>query len=329
MKRYFVFVAIIFGVIAPSISAQTAKQKVAVYMTGDVDNGYKKVIGSKLVTGITRSEQYVAVERTADFLSELTKEQDYQMSGAVSDNQIARLGQQFGVRFVLVADVSEVFESMFISARMIDVQTAQITNSTESSANVNNIDGLTELAEDIVWEIMKTQEDPDAIIVHNISDFDDFAKVSDLCPKGYHMAMYDEVIKMIDNNRRSNKKMFFPIYLNLQYTNTSVKRDYTLVGYFCAEKTNNYTPCMICSETNKVICDVMLDADGKLERLNLEYIDDPDYSKTFVEHNKYDSDGSKLVIFSTEGLSYIGTTKPKIEPGFIYFIKDKNNNNNQ
>ena len=34
-------------------------------------------------------------------------ENDYQTSGEVRDSQIARLGQKFGVRYVVVADVSE------------------------------------------------------------------------------------------------------------------------------------------------------------------------------------------------------------------------------
>lgn len=135
-------------------SQETVKRKVAIYVTGEADNGYRKVVGSKLVTGVTRSGKYAAVERTSDFLAELMKEQDYQTSGAVSDKYIAKLGQQFGVRYVLVADISEIFESIFISARMIDVQTAEISASTETSGNVEGIDGLTKLADEIVKSLI-------------------------------------------------------------------------------------------------------------------------------------------------------------------------------
>ena len=84
--------AIILGMIAPSVSAQTtAKKKVAVYMTGnDVQDSYKKVIGSKLVSAITATNEYAAVERTADFLAVLSSEHDFQTSGEVQDSQIAR-----------------------------------------------------------------------------------------------------------------------------------------------------------------------------------------------------------------------------------------------
>ncbi|MBP3455204.1 MAG: SUMF1/EgtB/PvdO family nonheme iron enzyme [Alistipes sp.] len=157
MKRYFIFMAIILGMIAPSVSAQTApKKKVAVYVSGeDVKDSYKKVINSKLVSSITRSRSYTVVERNSSFLTELEKEIATSLSGDVRDDQIAAIGQRFGVRYVLVADISEVFEEMFISARMIDVETAQIVNAAEANAYVESMEGLTGLAENIIAGLMK------------------------------------------------------------------------------------------------------------------------------------------------------------------------------
>src|SRR5574344_1080667 len=102
-----ILIATVAIFIAATASAQN-KQKVAVYVTGDADNGTKKVVGAKLVSAITKDDNYMAVERTADFLAELSKEQGYQQSGAVADNQIVTLGKQFGVRFVCVADITSV-----------------------------------------------------------------------------------------------------------------------------------------------------------------------------------------------------------------------------
>jgi TolB-like protein len=135
-------------VFASAANAQS-KQKVAVYITGDANAGYKKVIGAKMVSAITQDENYAAVERTADFLAELSKEQDYQRAGAVADHDIAELGRQFGVRFVCVADISKVFESLFISARMINVETGLITATSESSKEINGMEDLVEVSEDV------------------------------------------------------------------------------------------------------------------------------------------------------------------------------------
>lgn len=148
MKRYFILMAIILGMVVPPVSAQTAaKKKVAVYMTGnDVQDSYKKVIGAKLVSAITATNEYAAVERTADFLAALSSEHDFQTSGEVRDSQIARLGQKFGVRYVVVADVSEVFEELFVSARLINVESALVEKAFDANAPAESMAQLIDIS---------------------------------------------------------------------------------------------------------------------------------------------------------------------------------------
>ncbi len=152
MKRYFVFLAIILGMVAPAVSAQTdtPKKKVAVYMTGsNINEAYKKVIGAKLVSAITESGEYAAVERTADFLAALSAESDYQTSGEVRDSQIAALGQKFGVKFVAVADVSEVFDECFIAARLINVETGLVEMAYDTNGPAESMAQLVSLSKNI------------------------------------------------------------------------------------------------------------------------------------------------------------------------------------
>lgn len=223
MKQFVFVMATMLCLFGSVATAQPVKQKVAVYVTGDADAGYKKVIGSKMVSGVTRSDSYIAVERTADFLAELAKEQDYQTSGAVSDNQIVRLGQQFGVRYVLVADISEVFESMFISARMIDVQTGQITGAAEASSVVNSMDGLIELADTIISNLLGGIAYGEYRTKNNIEDIKIIGPFSYLelptyyqkIPEGYHIASEEEVRTLIQSYKKANKSVVFPIYAGL------------------------------------------------------------------------------------------------------------------
>ncbi len=155
MKRL-VFLIMAFFCLSGYLMAQGERLKVAVYVTGDVDDSYKKVIGSKMVSAITASQGYTAVERTADFLAALSQEHDYQASGAVNDSQIVKLGQRFGVRYVVVADVTEIFGSMFISARMINVSTGLITASSESSRTIDTLEGLMSLSEEVAEALLGT-----------------------------------------------------------------------------------------------------------------------------------------------------------------------------
>lgn len=220
MKR--IVLAMLLLCLFGTAAAQTVKQKVAVYVTGDADSGSKKVIGSKMVSGITRSDSYAAVERTADFLAALTSEQDYQMSGAVSDNQIAKLGQQFGVRYVLVADTSEVFDAMFISARLIDVQTGQITAATEASSVVNSMTGLTDLSGQIVLGLLGpmsggvAQQDGAVKIIGPLSTYKALYNYKSQIPSGYVIASRVDIDKMIQSYKMIDKTVPYPIYLSIE-----------------------------------------------------------------------------------------------------------------
>lgn len=151
MKNTFRFLVIAFSAILfsmPVYAQVQAKKKIAVYMTGDeINESYKKVIGQKLVSVITKSDDYAAVERTADFLNAIKEEEDYGLSGEVRDSQIARLGQKFGVKYVVVADVSEVFDEIYVASRLINVETGLVEGSYETFSVAENLSQLTSLAE--------------------------------------------------------------------------------------------------------------------------------------------------------------------------------------
>ena len=123
-------------------------------MTGE-DSGVNKVLGDQLVSAFARSGKYIAVERTASFLAELSKEHNYQRTGAVSDNEIAALGVQFGVNYVCVADISEAFGEKYISARLIDVETAEIVNTHNVSGQMNSMNKCLQMANEITEKLTK------------------------------------------------------------------------------------------------------------------------------------------------------------------------------
>lgn len=140
-----------------SAYGQSHKLNLAVYVTGNEDEGVKKIIASKLVSAITNlSLDYAAIERMEDFLKELNKEHDYQRTGTVDDHQIAKLGKQFGVKIIVVADVISVLGACFISARMIDVETALIMSTAEGEKELNTISDLVALSEYIAEKLVKS-----------------------------------------------------------------------------------------------------------------------------------------------------------------------------
>ena len=126
-----------------------AQKQVAVYVSGNQEPEIKKVLGSKMVSYITKSDEYTAIERTSDFLRALNAEHDYQTSGEVSNSQIVALGGQFGAEYVAVLDISELFEELFVAARLVNVKTAQVESSFEASSPATNMNSLTNLASNV------------------------------------------------------------------------------------------------------------------------------------------------------------------------------------
>ena len=117
------------------------KPKVAVYVTGE-QSGVTKILGDQLVSAFSQSGDYTAIERTSSFLAELGKEQNYQRTGAVADSDISRLGKQFGVQFVCVADISEAFGEKYISARLINVESAEVIKTANASSKLDSMNEL-------------------------------------------------------------------------------------------------------------------------------------------------------------------------------------------
>ena len=137
---------------ALSLTAFAQQKKVAVYVTGQ-QSGINKVLGDQLVAAFAKSGKYIAIERTASFLSELSKEQNYQRTGAVDDNELSRLGKQFGVQLVCVADVSEVFGEKYISCRLIDVESAEVANTSSANSKLDSMQELLTVTDKLAKEL--------------------------------------------------------------------------------------------------------------------------------------------------------------------------------
>ncbi|KAA6303490.1 MAG: hypothetical protein EZS26_000041 [Candidatus Ordinivivax streblomastigis] len=133
------------------IQPEKAKPKIAVYVTSDDEGKLNGFVGDYLVDAIVRSGKYTAIERTYDFLNALANEHEYQRTGAVDDNQISKLGKQFGVALVCVVKVGSLDEDKYLSARLIDVETATVTKS--SKPFPFSMADLSEVCEDVTKQL--------------------------------------------------------------------------------------------------------------------------------------------------------------------------------
>ena len=152
MKKVFLLALLLLGVY-PCVQAQN-KSTVAVYVSGKIDDACKKIISSKAVSRISRSDSFVALERTDVFLETLTKEQDYQLSGEVRDDQIAELGKRLGARYVAAFEASEVDRTGFISARMIDVESGLVIKSADMNRKINSPEDWVAITNNVAFRLV-------------------------------------------------------------------------------------------------------------------------------------------------------------------------------
>ncbi len=149
-KVLFAFVAFFISLFAYGQS----KEKVAIYVIGDVNESIQKVISSKAAARISRSDRLIAVERTDDFLAALTREQDYQVSGEVRDDQIAEIGARFGVRYVAIFDANQIEDTGFMTARLIDVESGLVVKSVDNNRKIQSLNDWINISNNVAYRLV-------------------------------------------------------------------------------------------------------------------------------------------------------------------------------
>jgi len=110
------------------VSAQETK-RVAILETvdrqGNVSYSHKLILRSNLAKAITNTYGYEAYDRTD--IDAIMGEQDFQRTGLVSNDQIKRLGEMTGAKYVLVAEAVVIdANNMYVTVKLLNVETARL-----------------------------------------------------------------------------------------------------------------------------------------------------------------------------------------------------------
>jgi hypothetical protein len=108
------------------------KENTAIYLV-DGEVGMGKILQTFLINAVLKRDKYAISERTSSSLETLMRELKHQYSGEVADNQLAKLGKQSGVKYVITLRqinneewVGKHTDSQWVNIRMIDVTTGDI-----------------------------------------------------------------------------------------------------------------------------------------------------------------------------------------------------------
>lgn len=149
MKRKF---TLILGLM---LSMMTFAQKtVAVYVTASdgVPQETKRILGSELVAAITRNANYVAIERTDEFLSQVSQEQGRYNN--IDDKKLFELGQKYGASNVCVAEITKFGNEYYIVSRLLDIRTQKVWKTARKSSELKSLGELMSVSEAVADELM-------------------------------------------------------------------------------------------------------------------------------------------------------------------------------
>lgn len=120
------FLTLLLLLSAAVVSAET--MRVAILEPVDRENkvsyATKLVLRSNLAKAVTNTAGYEAYDRSD--MDAIMGEQNFQRTGMVSEDQIKRLGEMTGAKYILVAEAAVIdANNMFITAKVLDVETAR------------------------------------------------------------------------------------------------------------------------------------------------------------------------------------------------------------
>lgn len=129
------------------MQAQAKKYTMSVIVTGNVTDAARDIVSSAFMQRLSGNSDYVVFERNKAFLNALTKEQEYQVNGTVPESEIRSLGSRMGVDYVAVVQVQFIGESVLITAKILNLETAQIIKSCTETREYENAETLKAMAD--------------------------------------------------------------------------------------------------------------------------------------------------------------------------------------
>ena len=127
--------------------------RIAVYVTGDIDDNGNRALSARMLTALVRSGRYTGAERPNAFIAEVETKQGELSGGVLDDDQISELGKQFGINFVCVANITSAFGEYSVSARIIDVENVTTTLAGTAHGQLRTMDDLAHIVDGVVQDM--------------------------------------------------------------------------------------------------------------------------------------------------------------------------------
>ncbi len=147
MKRLLLITLGFLFIIQIAVGQSVEPSKVAVLdasLGEGVHPNASAIVADTINEQFVKSADFIAIDRA--YISSIQEEKQFQLSGDVNSNDIKELGITFGAKYICIANVSLLGSTYTVSARLIEVETAQVVIQ-ESARLQGQIDVLFNVAE--------------------------------------------------------------------------------------------------------------------------------------------------------------------------------------
>lgn len=153
MKK--IFTIIVLATMTLTAMAQSEIKRVAILeivdKMGTVPYMKRLVFRSNLTTAVSNTIGYEGYDRVD--LNQVLGEQNFQRTGLVSDEDIKKIGDFTGAKYVIVAEAVIDGEEMFITAKITDVETARVIRNSNQLMGISTAEmkiGSEKVAEELL-----------------------------------------------------------------------------------------------------------------------------------------------------------------------------------
>ena len=128
--------------------AQESPERLAVYAYGSNDVGINKSIGNKLLATMVQSGVYMEIGDPASFQDELAR------SGKSDLASIIQVAKRYGTDYVCAVNITEVFGTHSISARLIKIASSQVVKTALVDHSLRSLEDLTAVSNELARQLV-------------------------------------------------------------------------------------------------------------------------------------------------------------------------------
>jgi len=142
MKKLILFVLVLLCANVVFGQTNNERQRIAIFVipNDEIEPGVMREINHQTINTLQRIGRYLIIERNEAFSDEVERELgSFVLSGAVREDHILRMGQQFGAEIVCVIELGRLFGEYVINMRFVDVETRAVVRSGRVHGNFKTL----------------------------------------------------------------------------------------------------------------------------------------------------------------------------------------------